>query len=288
MAKVLGVGVAALDIINRVDRYPDEDDEVRAVHQELRRGGNVTNTLSVLSQLGRQCSWAGVYTEDRNMPLIRQALDSEGIDMQWCRCEPKGSMPVSSITLSMQNGSRTIIHYRDLPEYDFDDFRKIPLQQFQWIHFEGRNITRLRTMMEFVRSEFPRIPLSLEVEKPREQIETLLPLADLCLFSSGYVQAQGYSEASGFLHQCARELPGVILVCAWGDQGGYGINQAGEYCTAPAVVHPKVVDTLGAGDVFNAAIIHACINNRALPEALSFACKLAGKKCAQLGLRALV
>ena len=54
MARILGIGIATLDVINIVDEYPREDDEIRANGQRIARGGNVTNTLVVLSQLGHQ------------------------------------------------------------------------------------------------------------------------------------------------------------------------------------------------------------------------------------------
>ena len=49
MAKILAVGIATLDIINTVDRYPEEDSEIRALSQHQTRGGNATNTLRVES-----------------------------------------------------------------------------------------------------------------------------------------------------------------------------------------------------------------------------------------------
>ena len=49
MANILAVGIATIDIINRVNGYPHEDDEIRAISQSIRRGGNATNTLVVLS-----------------------------------------------------------------------------------------------------------------------------------------------------------------------------------------------------------------------------------------------
>jgi ketohexokinase len=49
-----------------------------------------------------------------------------------------------------------------------------------------------------------------------------------------------------------------------------------------------VVDTLGAGDTFNAAIIHAKLAGRPLAECLHDACQLAGKKCGQQGLLGLL
>jgi ketohexokinase len=46
----------------------------------------------------------------------------------------------------------------------------------------------------------------------------------------------------------------------------------------------KVVDTLGAGDVFNAGLVHALATGQLLEEALQYAVKMAGRKVAQRGL----
>jgi ketohexokinase len=67
MPHILGIGIATLDIINSVDGYPAEDTEVRALRQQLRRGGNCTNTLAVLSQLGHRCAWGGVLAAEPNI-----------------------------------------------------------------------------------------------------------------------------------------------------------------------------------------------------------------------------
>ena len=52
MAKLLGTCNATLDIIHLVDSYPKENDEVRCSERCVRRGGNLANTLVVLSQPG--------------------------------------------------------------------------------------------------------------------------------------------------------------------------------------------------------------------------------------------
>lgn len=64
MSRILAIGIATLDIVNLVADYPPEDSEVRALDQRVSRGGNATNTLVVLSQLGHRCSWGGVLAED--------------------------------------------------------------------------------------------------------------------------------------------------------------------------------------------------------------------------------
>jgi ketohexokinase len=66
------------------------------------------------------------------------------------------------------------------------------------------------------------------------------------------------------------------------------MDSGGKFHHAPAIPPPEVVDTLGAGDVFNAGIIDALVQNRPFEEVLVEASKLAGRKCGQYGLAHLV
>ena len=53
MAEILLTGTASLDIINHVSTYPDENQDIRVLQQDLRRGGNAANSAEVLSQFGQ-------------------------------------------------------------------------------------------------------------------------------------------------------------------------------------------------------------------------------------------
>jgi len=152
MAAVLGIGNATLDIIHRVERYPGENEEVRCSSRILRRGGNTANTLVVLSQQGIACSWAGVLVDNADGRFIRKDLQDHGVDISPCRLFTDGSVPVSSVLISAETGSRTITHYRDLPEFGYADFAVIDLRPFDWLHFEGRNVAATRRMLEQVRA----------------------------------------------------------------------------------------------------------------------------------------
>ena len=136
-------------------------------------------------------------------------------------------------------------------------FRAIRLQDYDWIHFEGRDVTALTTMLEDVhRSGGP--PCSLEVEKPRPGIEQLFGMVDLLLFSRHYAQARGHASAEALLHAVVPWQKPVV--CAWGKLGAWGCDDNGEIYYSPGGSSARVVDTLGAGDVFNAAMIDASRN----------------------------
>ncbi len=284
MACILAVGVATLDIINTVDAYPAEDAKIRAREQRVCRGGNATNTLVVLSQLGHRCRWAGALGGDYAAEWVRDELKAYAIGLDACRLYRDGDTPTSYIVHSMDTGSRTIIHYRDLPEYGRQDFASVSLEDLDWIHFEGRNTPETTAMMERVKAERPSLRCSLEVEKPRPGIEALFPLADVLLFSRGYAMHQGHHDAPSFLHSLRGRFPHAILTCAWGEKGASGIDHAGRIISSPAFPPPAVVDTLGAGDTFNAGVIDACLRGYSLRETLEHACHLAGMKCGHAGL----
>jgi ketohexokinase len=284
MAHILGIGIATLDVINSVDGYPVEDSEVRALHQQLRRGGNCTNTLVVLSQLGHRCAWGGMLAAEPDSTHIRTDLERYNIDLAAVRTLKHGKVPTSYITLNRRNGSRTIVHYRDLPEFGYEDFTPIDIRGYDWLHFEGRNIAATRRMLEKARELAPAIPRSVEIEKPRADIEQLFPYADVLLFSRHFASNCGYEDPQRFLDDIARQTPAVTRILAWGEAGAYGLDRYGRLFHSPAYPPPQLVDTLGAGDTFNAGIIDALLQDMTLNEALRRACQLAGRKCGQPGL----
>ena len=284
MAKILLTGIATLDIINYVADYPDEDEEIRALSQDYCRGGNAANTASVLSQYLHQCQLACTLANDGSGQFILNDLNQRGIGFNPVMIID-GSTPTSYITVNQSNGSRTIVHYRDLAELNFKQFKRVDLADFDWFHFEGRNVEQTALMMEHVR-RFNK-PISLEAEKHRPDLECLFPLADIIQYSRPYARMQGFDHAEPFLLQQSQTFPEKLLSCSWGDQGAWGIEH-GTVHHSPAYAADKIIDTLGAGDTFNAGIIHALLEQQGLSEALQNACRLAGKKCGQTGFDFLV
>lgn len=284
MARILGIGIATLDIINSVDGYPAEDAEVRALSQQRRRGGNCTNTLAVLAQLGHRCAWGGVIADEPDAQIILDALRAHDIDLSAVQREPRGKMPTSYVTLNRRNGSRTIVHYRDLPEFGYEAFARIDLRPYDWLHCEGRHVPDTRRMLARAHECMPALPRSVEIEKPRADIEQLFDHAEVLVFSRHYAAARGFTDPERFLDTVARETPACRRILTWGEAGAWSLDCDGRLLYSPAYRPPRVVDTLGAGDVFNAGIIDALVRGETLETALTAACRLAGRKCGTEGL----
>jgi len=282
--RILVVGVAALDIVNEVAAYPAEDAELRALDRRIVRGGNAANTLAVLSQLGHTCAWAGTLGRDAEGAQVLKDLERRGIDTSACVFHPQGSTPTSYVTLSRVGGSRTIIHYRNLPELAAADFARIPLDGYDWIHFEGREPKETSAMLQDCAARCPGTGISLEIEKPRPGIGALLLGPHVLIFSCHYVRSCGYRDPRRFLEDQWEHTDAGLLILPWGETGAYAQPHGGDIRFAPAYRPPSVRDTLGAGDVFNAAVVDGRLAGLT-PSALLRHCNmLAGHKCGRLGL----
>jgi len=292
---LLGVGVATLDIVNEVATYPPEDTEVRALAQSLVRGGNVTNSLVVLSQLGHVCAWAGTLADDASSALVVADLERHGVDSRLAVRHTGCRTPTSYIALSRATGSRTIVHYRDLPELtaaDLDAGLRAHAAWIgwgcRWVHFEGRGAEETAAMVAVARDRLPGVPVSLELEKVRPGCEGLLQGPDLILFSRSYAQALGAASPAAFLADQGARSTARHCVLAWGEDGVYGWSRGSGGVHLPAQPPQRLVDTLAAGDVLNAAVIDGLLRGLALPAVLARANALAGHKCGRPGLAGVV
>lgn len=288
MSRILVVGNLTLDIVHSVDHYPAEDEEVRATAQHTRRGGNAANTAVVLAQHGHRISFAGTLADDFYGRELAAELVRAGIEVRYCQVIPDSACPLSCITHNQQSGSRTIVHYRDLPEYDAAAFAGIPLAEYDWFHFEGRNVQQLQQMLEQLRRIRVDQPVSIEIEKPRPGIEQLFAYADVLLFSRAYARASQCGTASQLFDQIRDRSGEAILVCGWGEQGAFARLQDGTDVHQAAQPVDHICDSTGAGDTFNAGLIHGLVSGQTLHTALVYANVVAAKKLQQVGFDRLI
>ncbi|XP_078258945.1 ketohexokinase isoform X5 [Rhinoraja longicauda] len=293
--QILCVGLVTLDIINVIDTYPVEDTDTRCISQRWQRGGNASNSSTVLALLGASCGFMGSLAPGRVSDFIYDDLRRYGIDVTNVVVHAESSFPASIIISNISNGSRTILHTnRNLPNVSPEDFRKVDLTQYNWIHWEGRNAPEQVAMIQQVEqyntnvSAEQRITTSVEIEKTREELYQLFGCGDVVFVSKDVAKHFGFHSASEAVKGLyCRLKPGAHLICAWAEEGADAMGPNGHFHSI-AFPPAKLVDTLGAGDTFNASVIFGLHNGKSLQEALTFGCQIAGKKCGFQGYDEIV
>ncbi|XP_070533243.1 ketohexokinase-like isoform X1 [Ptychodera flava] len=285
---ILLVGLACLDIINIMESFPEEDTDSRCREQHWQRGGNASNSSVVLSQLGVKCQYFGTLAKHRLSEFIKDDLDKHGVTVDNCVYHDNCTVPTSCVIVNASNGTRTILHAnKNLPELKLEDFERLNPNLYSWIHFEGRNIEEVMKMISFIekfnneQSAKDRITISLEMEKPKANVHELIHHGDVVFMSKDYAKYFGHSTAEEAINAFHPKLKkGATLVCAWGDKGAWGSDGSdGNIYHSQAYPPDQLLDTLGAGDTFNAGVICGLNQKQRLLEALTLGCKLAGRKC---------
>ncbi|XP_006712073.1 ketohexokinase isoform X5 [Homo sapiens] len=185
--QILCVGLVVLDVISLVDKYPKEDSEIRCLSQRWQRGGNASNSCTVLSLLGAPCAFMGSMAPGHVADsFVLDDLRRYSVDLRYTVFQTTGSVPIATVIINEASGSRTILYYdRSLPDVSATDFEKVDLTQFKWIHIEGRNASEQVKMLQRIDAHNTRQPpeqkirVSVEVEKPREELFQLFGYGDV-------------------------------------------------------------------------------------------------------------
>ncbi|MED6275802.1 hypothetical protein CHARACLAT_030120 [Characodon lateralis] len=135
-------------------------------------------------------------------------------------------------------------------------------------------------MFNTKRPEHQRITISVEIEKTREQLYELFPYGDVVFVSKDVAHHFGFNSAEaalkGLYHRVKKE---AVLICAWAEKGADALGPDGLLLHSDAFPPESLVDTLGAGDTFNAGVLYTLSNGGSLQDALTFGCRVAGRKC---------
>uniref|UniRef100_A0A8C2L877 Ketohexokinase n=1 Tax=Cricetulus griseus TaxID=10029 RepID=A0A8C2L877_CRIGR len=294
--QILCVGLVVLDIINVVDKYPEEDTDRRCLSQRWQRGGNASNSCTVLSLLGARCAFMGSLAPGHVADFLVADFRRRGVDVSQVAWQSQGDTPCSCCIVNNSNGSRTIILYdTNLPDVSAKDFEKVDLTRFKWIHIEGRNASEQVKMLQRIEqfnSKQPlpqRVRVSVEIEKPREELFQLFGYGEVVFVSKDVAKHLGFQSAAEALRGLyGRVKKGATLICAWAEEGADALDPEGQLLHSDAFPPPRVVDTLGAGDTFNAAVIFSLSKGNSMQEALRFGCQVAGRKCGLQGFDGIV
>lgn len=179
---------------------------IRTKGGRWQRGGNASNVCTVLRLLNEKCEFLGSLSRSSMTNLLIDDCHERGIKLTNCPFYEQADTPFTSIILNETTGSRTILHTNsNLPILTFDEFRKICLNHYKWIHFEARNSIETKKMIELIVlwnkiDGKPNITISIELENLTATNLNLLEHVDYVFLSKDFACMMGWTNKEIAVH----------------------------------------------------------------------------------------
>ena len=257
MSQVLCVGVATVDNIVLVDKYPAANQRVVALDSTRAVGGPATTAAVTLARLGIEVSLSCVIGDDEEGRFIFETLKNEGIDTSHVVVDANVRTARGTIVVSKSEQSRAIMV---MPH---DQIPKKPLDtsKYQWIHVDQAGMRALKT---WGISRGGSAKLSIDIGYVTEGLnpgdyDLYAPSENITTDTTSAVKDKN------------------IVVISQGEKGSLycdGLSSG----SVPAL-NTEILSTLGAGDVFHGALVAAQVWNKEISEAVLIANTVAGLSC---------
>ncbi|WP_226672109.1 sugar kinase [Rossellomorea aquimaris] len=254
---------------------------------ERKIGGAELNFAIGCARLGLKTGWVSRLGNDEFGRHIFNTVRGEGVDVS--EVELADGYPTSlNFKEIMGDGSVRTFYYRDRSPTTVltkEALNEEFLKNTKILHITGvfpavdktKNIELIRHAIIEAKKHGvmvscdPNIRLKLWSEdEARDVLRSFLPYVDILL--TGIEEAEllfGTSDTNEIIEHC-KKFEITHLAIKKGEEGSVGYVN-GEYVEAPAVKAKKVVDTVGAGDGFDAGFIYGILQNWPLEKALHFA-----------------
>lgn len=273
------IGLSTVDLCYLVPGYPAEDSKATALDQATAAGGPATNAAVAYSFLsdGRAhlVTALGGHWLTR---LIRDDLAAHRVRLTDLAPEHQASPPASSIVVSEQTASRTVVSLdatrilAPAPDAPSDLLGSAGVVLVDG-HLPAAGIA-VATAAGAVG-----VPVVFDGGRWKDVHSDLLPHIDVAIVSNRFAPPGSDGDVPGFLRRYGIERGAIT--------NGAGPIEYWSDNTKGTVTVPEVsaVDTLGAGDIFHGAFCYFYQRDRDFIRALADGAEVAAASCTRFGTR---
>ncbi len=257
MSKVLCVGIATVDTIVLVEKYPAANERVVALDSIRAVGGPATTAAVALARLGVETALSCVIGDDDAGRFVFETLKREGIDTQHVVVDKSVRTATGTIVVSKSEQTRAIM----VQPHSQRPSKPANIDDYQWIHVDQFGMQTIKDW-GVKRGGATKLSIDIGYETPG------LNAADYDLYAPSENITTDVSTA-------ARDR-NIVVVSKGGEGSVYsnGIDSG----VVPAI-KAEIVSTLGAGDVFHGALVATQVWNKPIAEAVEIANTVAGLSC---------
>lgn len=279
--KILCAGIAAQDIIMRVERFPAPGTKVPATNYIITGGGCAANAALAVARLGGRAAFAGPFgdADDAASQRIAAGLTAAGIDCSGVVRPEGGTVSVSLILIDAE-GEKAIATRRGAMLDGVAPQDPAALVADADVLLADNRFPLFVTPLAHA-ARAGNIPVAIDFDLITTPDDALLKSGTHVIASSEALRATTDCDDLGEgLKRVAAHVTGLLAVTD-GPNGVFWLK-GGALHHMPAF-RVEVVDSLAAGDVFHAGFALALAEGRDLETALRFASAAAALKCTHFG-----
>ena len=257
-------------IFTGIPKFPELGTEIFCGGLTVVPGG-ILNTVNGLSRLGVKVGWMGTLGNDFFSKFVADTATAERVDLSLIDFIDE---PLKRVTVALSYpNDRAFVSYVDpVPELLDRAFAAVESTPFKHLHFTG--LTLDPRMPELIAACHAKgITVSMDCQHRENTLaESLVReiVGKLDMFMPNTLEAKKLT-ATDTIDDAVSILREIVpyLIIKDGANGAFSWRQ-GEYCHAPAIQVETIVDTTGAGDLFNAGFFAAYFGGKSPQDCLQW------------------
>lgn len=272
----LVVGELNVDLIlNQIEKFPAIGKEVLAHAMTLTLGSSSAIFASNLSTLGSRVAFSGKLGTDDFGDHMLTGLETKGVNTSNIVRSPTVSTG-ATIVLNFGEDRAMVTHQGAMADFNLTDIPDKIFHQSKHLHVSSiflqpalkNDIIRL-----YIKAKTLGLTTSLDpqwdpAEKWDIDFKSLLPFVDV--FMPNAKELECLTKIKD-INAAVQSLSTANIVVVKNGSEGACLWNGTEFLSQPPFLNTKVVDSIGAGDSFDAGFIHKFIQQKPLQECLEFA-----------------
>lgn len=280
--KILCLGNVAYDITIPMDGYPVENTKYRINERVECGGGQASNCAYLLAKWGMNVSFAGVVGNDYYGEKIKKEFEEIGVDTTYLQVSDKFHTTASTIIANIQNGTRTIISYRDKDiKMNLTKLNFVP----DVIVIDGQEAE----MANYILDKFPDAISIIDAGRTNPEIVELAKKVDYMVCSKEFAEEMSgidinYDDPRTLMDvytKMEKIFPNNIVVTL----EEHGCMYKDKTIKLMPSIKVKAVDSTGAGDIFHGAFAYGIANGLPFEEVLKLSNIAGGLSVKKVGGR---
>lgn len=274
--EVVVIGELNVDIIlNYIEGFPEVGKEKLAKEMNLTLGSSSAIFASNLSTLGTKVAFIGKTGKDAFASLVIDSLNAKGVDTSNI-LQSATSNTGATIVLNYDQDRAMVTYPGAMETLTLEDVNFNFLSTARHLHFSSiflQPAIRESLPKLFAKAKAGGLTTSVDpqwdpAEKWDVNLAELLPVLDIFMPNKAeLLLLTGSKSLEEGITKIKELAPNIVLVVKNGSEGAYAWH-SGKLIHQPAFLNTEVIDSIGAGDSFNAGFIHEYIKGSPLNKCL--------------------